>query len=466
MEDRRPRHIALLSSPGMGHLIPLASFARHLARHHHFAITLIAHPTDHSDSSGNRSFADSLPDEVNVVSLPNLPPDAFPDTKAEARVFLTVKANLPHLRSLLRSLESTAPLAALVVDPFCLDAFDIAAELGLPVYFFSTSSCMILSFAFHLPALDASFVGEYRDLPEPVRLPGCVPVQGKDLIEPIQDRGKETYKLFLNSTKRLPEAKGVLTNSFEDLEPGAVKGLKDGEGIPPVYPVGPLIWTVPDEEHECLRWLDRQPPGSVVYVSFGSGGTLTLAQTRELALGLEISGQRFLWVAKSPHESEANAAYLSARKNEKNPLDFLPEGFLERTKDLGFIVPSWVPQVQVLGHASTGGFLTHCGWNSTLESIVKGVPLIAWPLYAEQKMNAIQLTEDVKVALRPKVTESGLVGREEISRVVKCLMEGEEGKRLRKRAKELSDAAGRALGPGGSSIRAMADVAREWMDGS
>ena len=97
---------------------------------------------------------------------------------------------------------------------------------------------------------------------------------------------------------------------------------------------------------------------------------------------------------------------------------------------------------------------------------MKGVPLIAWPLYAEQKMNAIQLTEDVKVALRPKVTESGLVGREEIARVVKCLMEGEEGKRLRKRAKELSDAAGRALGPGGSSIRAMADVAREWMDGS
>lgn len=323
---------------------------------------------------------------------------------------------------------------------------------------------MPLYSSFHLLTLDASFQGEYRDLPEPVGLPGCVPVQGKDLHQAVQDRRNEAYKWFLGVTKRFHEPKGILVNSFENLEPGAVKGLKEADGIPPVYPVGPLVRTSPDEEHECLRWLDRQPHGSVVYVCFGSGGTHTCAQTTELALGLEMSGRRFLWVVRRPHEREVSGAYLGD-KSQKNALAFLPEKFQERTKGVGYLVPSWAPQLAVLGHASIGGFMSHCGWSSTLESIVKGVTLIAWPLFAEQRTNAVMLNEDVEVALRLKEGESGLVGRDEIASVVKRLMEGEEGKRLRKRAEELSHLAARSLGQDGSSIMAMSEVAREWIDG-
>jgi len=208
--------------------------------------------------------------------------------------------------------------------------------------------------------------------------------------------------------------------------------------------------------------LDKQPKRSVLYVSFGSGGTLSYDQIQELALGLEMSEHRFLWVVRTPNDIAAEAAYL-AEDSQNEPVEFLPKGFLERTKGRGLVVLSWAPQAQVLAHSSTGGFLTHCGWNSTLESMLNGVPLIAWPLFAEQRMNAIMLTQDIKVALRPSADpESGLVGRDEIARVVKRLMEGEEGKRIRNRMKDLKDAAAKVLGEDGSSTRALSELALKW----
>ncbi|MCO5575290.1 hypothetical protein L7F22_029090 [Adiantum nelumboides] len=112
------------------------------------------------------------------------------------------------------------------------------------------------------------------------------------------------------------------------------------------------------EGNECLKWLDKQPNESVLFVSFGSGGTFSQEQMTELALGLELSGQRFIWVVKSPNETAKNANYFSVQSCE-DPSGFLPHGFLERTKEVGLVVPSWAPQVQVLSHQSTGGFLTH-----------------------------------------------------------------------------------------------------------
>ncbi|MQL05516.1 hypothetical protein EI015_25930, partial [Escherichia coli] len=134
-------------------------------------------------------------------------------------------------------------------------------------------------------------------------------------------------------------------------------------------------------------------------------------------------------------------------------------GFLDRTKGQGLVVPSWAPQIEVLGHGSTGGFLSHCGWNSTLESVVHGMPMIAWPLFAEQRMNALMLTEVLKVAVRPKVDdESGIIKREEIAEVIKRIMEGDEGLDIRKRIKDLSDAAGVAVSEHGSSHRALSSL--------
>ncbi|XP_058100222.1 hydroquinone glucosyltransferase-like [Magnolia sinica] len=465
MEDSRTPHIAILPSPGMGHFIPLAEFARRLVLHHNFSVTFLSISTD-SSSNPQQSVVDALPKNVNSIQLPPITLNDLPaDSKIETHIISSVARSLPGIRDVLKSLVSTSRLVALVVDLFGMDAFDVAREFGIPPYIFFPPSAMALSFCLHLPTLDEQYACEYRDIPEPLKLPGCVPLHGKDFLDPIQDRKHEVYGHVLRKFKRYNEAKGILVNSFVELEPGPIKALKEKEpGIPAVYPVGPLIQTVAiggGDGSECLRWLDEQPRGSVLFVCFGSGGTLSLEQVNELALGLEMSEQRFLWVARSPSEKKANATFFGVESNQ-DPLAFLPKGFLSRTKGVGHVIPSWAPQIQVLSHESTGGFLTHCGWNSTLESIVHGVPMIAWPLYAEQKMNAVMMVEDLKVALRPTDGESGIVGRAEIARVVKGLMEGEEGKRLRRRMVELKYASTTALAEGGSSYKAMFEVAHKW----
>lgn len=195
-------------------------------------------------------------------------------------------------------------------------------------------------------------------------------------------------------------------------------------------------------------------------MSFGSGGTLTCEQFNELAFGLAESGKRFIWVIRSP-SGIANSSFFNSH-SQTDPLAFLPPGFVDQTKGKGLVVPSWAPQIQILAHPSTGGFLTHCGWNSTLESIVNGVPLIAWPLYAEQKTNALLLVEDVRVALRARNSEDMIVGKEEVVRVVNRLMEGEEGKAIRNQMKEMKEGAVRVLREDGLSVKALSEVSLKW----
>lgn len=258
-------------------------------------------------------------------------------------------------------------------------------------------------------------------------------------------------------------ADGILINTFKELEPSAIEALEaKQEGRPTIRAVGPLVQieskSVPSE---CLDWLDDQPSSSVVFISFGSGGTLSHDQIIELAFGLEMSEQRFLWVLRCPNDMSANATYFSIQ-NSGDPLAYLPQGFLEKTKGRGLVVPMWAPQAQILAHESTGVFLSHCGWNSTLESVVNGVPLIAWPLYAEQKMNSVMLHEEARAALMIKVGENGLVGRIEVANVVKALIEGEEGKEVRSRVKDLMEAAAKDLSDDGSSTKALVEFANKW----
>ncbi|EEF28476.1 UDP-glucosyltransferase, putative [Ricinus communis] len=414
-------HVAILPSPGMGHLIPLVELAKRLVHQHNLSITFIV-PTDGPPSKAQKSVLGSLPSTITSAFLPPVDLSDTPsDAKIETIISLTVARSLPSLRDVLKSLVSKTRLVALVADLFA----------------------MTLSLIFYLPKLDEKVSCEYRELQEPVKIPGCVPIHGNKLLDPVQDRKNDAYKWFLHHSKRYKLADGIMVNSFTDLEGGAIKALQEEEpaGKPPVYPVGPLVnmgSSSSREGAECLRWLDEQPHGSVLYVSFGSGGTLSYDQINELALGLEMSEQRFLWVARSPNDGVANATFFSVQ-SQKDPFDFLPKGFLDRTKDRGLVVPSWAPQAQVLSHGSTGGFLTHCGWNSTLESVINGVPLIAWPLYAEQKMNAVMLTEDIR-----------------------SLVEGEEGKKVRHRMKDLKNASIRVLGEDGSSTQALSKLILKW----
>ncbi|KAJ0572593.1 putative hydroquinone glucosyltransferase [Helianthus annuus] len=431
--ERTP-HIAIVPSPGMGHLIPLVEFAKRLKNNHNISSTFII-PNEGPLTKSQQAFLDSLPNGLNHVILPPVSFDDLPnDIRMETRISLMVTRSLDSLREAVKSLVVETNMVALFVDLFGTDAFDVAIEFG---------------------------VSPYVDLPEPVQIPGCIPVRGEDLLDPVQERKNDAYKWVLHNAKRYRMAEGIAVNSFKELEGGALKALlEDQPGKPRVYPVGPLVQAGSSSDVDgsgCLRWLDGQPCGSVLYISFGSGGTLSSNQLNELALGLELSEQRFIWVVRSPND-KPNATYFNSHGHE-DPLGFLPKGFLERTKGIGFVVPSWAPQAQILSHSSTGGFLTHCGWNSILETVVHGVPVIAWPLYAEQRMNAVSLTEGIKVALRPKVDENGIVSRVEIARVVKGLIEGEEGKPIRSRIRELKDAASNVLSKDGCSTKTLEQLA-------
>ncbi|KAL0349120.1 UNVERIFIED_CONTAM: Hydroquinone glucosyltransferase [Sesamum angustifolium] len=459
-------HIAILPSPGMGHLIPLAELAKNLVSRHSFSVTFII-PSDANTShlQAQKSFLQALPDSISCAFLPPISFTDLPDdTKIESRISLSVNRSIPHLRRTLSTLhESGTRLSALVVDILGVFALDVAREFSIPPYIFFFSNAMALSLVLHLPELDEVTACEYKDLLEPVRLPGCVPLKGKDLPDHFQDRANEAYKFALEKCKKYQVAEGIIVNSFLDLEPGTFKALKDeGWCRVPVYAIGPMIQTGSgsNSSSDCLKWLDDQPDASVLYVSFGSGGTLSHDQLIELAVGLEMSGQRFLWVVKSPDEKASNAAFFSVQ-SVADPLDFLPRGFLERTKKRGLVVSSWAPQNRVLAHRATGGFLTHCGWNSCLDGITNGVPLIAWPLFAEQRMNAALLTEGLKVSLRVEANENGIVDRKQVAGLVQKLIGGEEN--IGNKMRVLKDAAAEAWSKIGSSEKALGELVHKWI---
>lgn len=228
--------------------------------------------------------------------------------------------------------------------------------------------------------------------------------------------------------------------------------------FPPVFCIGPLVTTTKDhmrttrdDASKCLAWLDTQPRGSVVLLCFGSKGVFSEAQLREIAFGLERSMYRFLWVVRSPQGVDI----------EPNLEELLPKGFLERTKERGLVVKSWLPQNAVLAHRAVAGFVTHCGWNSVLEAVRHGVPMVAWPLYAEQRMNSVVMIEEMKVAIGivSNSEHNGLVGRVEMERRVRELMESEE---VRQRCREVKGMAMVAWDLGGSSATNFSKLVASW----
>ena len=300
------------------------------------------------------------------------------------------------------------------------------------------------------------------------------------MAKPILDREDKAYEFFLNMFIHLPRSAGIIVNTFEALEPRAVKTILDGLCVldgptPPIFCIGPLI--AADDRSggggggggggsgipECLTWLESQPKRSVLFLCFGSLGLFSEEQLKEIAVGLERSGQRFLWVVRSPPSKDPSRRFLAPPEPDLNSL--LPDGFLDRTKERGLMVKSWAPQVAVLNHASVGGFVTHCGWNSVLEAVCAGVPMVAWPLYAEQRFNRVVLVEEMKLAFPMEESEEGFVTATEVEKRVRELMESEEGNTLRLRIMAMKEAAETAMSDGGSSRTALTKLVKSWRPG-
>ncbi|CAN4122800.1 unnamed protein product [Withania somnifera] len=462
-------HVAFLPSPGMGHITPLFEFAKRLVIHHGFHVTFFVITTDASAAQNELFRPNNLPDDFTAVEIPpveNISSFYTDDMRVLTCLAIMVRESLKNFSSLLIAHRPKA----LIIDLFCTDVFEICEKLSIPVYSFFTASTILMAFSLYLPTLDREVKGEFVDLPEPIRPPGCNPICPHDILDQVKDRKNEDYKWYLLNVSRLPLAAGIFVNSWDDLEPVSLKALKENLfyqkiPIPPVYTIGPLIKQdelVTEKGAKILAWLDDQPPDSVLFVVFGSGGTLTSEQLTELACGLEMSQQRFILVARRPSDAR-EAAFFTVGREENDPLSYLPEGFVDKTKGRGLVVHSWAPQVAILDHPSTGAFLSHCGWNSTLESLAHGLPIIAWPLYAEQRMNAAFLAEEVGMVMKfSKVPCEELINRNEVEKMVRIVMEGEIGKAMRRRGKELKESAKIALSKGGSSYESLCSVVQNW----
>ncbi|KAK5770587.1 hypothetical protein PVK06_046738 [Gossypium arboreum] len=265
-----------------------------------------------------------------------------------------------------------------------------------------------------------------------------------------------------NSTKLLKAIKeaelksyGVVVNSFYELEATYadyyrnVLGKKSWHVGPVSLCSGKNIDKVERgnksaiDEQECLEWLESKEPNSVLYICFGSRTNFTSSQLKEIAMALEASELQFIWVVRK-------------QKNNEEEDDWLPEGFEKRMEGKGLIIRGWAPQVLILDHEAVGGFVTHCGWNSTLEGVCAGVPMVTWPAFAEQFYNEKLLTQvlniGVAVGAQKWVRLMGeFVERESIEKAVKEMMKGDKAEEMRNKAKALAEAAKKAVEKGGSS---------------
>ncbi|KAK9741352.1 hypothetical protein RND81_03G099200 [Saponaria officinalis] len=252
---------------------------------------------------------------------------------------------------------------------------------------------------------------------------------------------------------------GLVVNSFEEMESQFLR-YWNANFHPKSWCVGPFCLAENPKSDELskaktplwMKWLnERKEEGKqVLYVAFGTQAQITNEQLKEMALGLEKSGVDFLWA-------------LRIKKAQG-----VIEGFEERVKERGLVVRDWVEQRAILEHESVQGFLSHCGWNSTIESICGGVPILAWPMMAEQHLNARLVVEEMKVGLRVETCDGkvrGFVKWEGLSKIVNELMKGDAGKEVRKNSRECSLVAKKAVQEGGSSWVSLEKLLNELEDG-
>ncbi|KAJ9177309.1 hypothetical protein P3X46_012543 [Hevea brasiliensis] len=353
--------------------------------------------------------------------------------------------------------------SCIIFNPFMPWVTDIAAELGIPCGVLWIQACTVYLVYYHYfkhPNLFPSI--ESPD--EFLELPGVPVLKVTDLPSLIFPSSPSIFReTLLDFIQKLDKIKWVLVNSFAELEEEAVKSMAC---LHPIYPIGPLVspfllgeeestsgsidmWSA---ENSCIEWLDEKPPSSVIYISFGSISVLSQKQMDNLAMGLKNSNRPFLWVIKPPEKD------FEKKGGE------LPATFLEETKGRGLLV-RWCPQDKVLMHQSVACFITHCGWNSTLETVVAGVPVIAYPGWTDQPTVAKFLVDVLKNGVRMKV-EDEVASSGEVERSIVEVTIGPKSEEMKKRALELKEASRKVVADGGSSNQNINQFITEIIGGS
>ncbi|RZC89576.1 hypothetical protein C5167_027124 [Papaver somniferum] len=458
-------HVVCIPYPLQSHISAMMKLAK-ILHFQGFHITFVNTEFNHQrilNSRGPESLK-GLPDfsfETISDGLPPTDPNAGQDILA--LVSATQQNCLEPFRNLINKLKnsntySNVPPVSYIISDACM-SFTLQAgkELGIPVIsYWAISFCFFGSFLHYpefakrglVPLKDESITDEYLDTPVEW-IPGMKDIRIRDLPSSflITDPNNAMIEFSLQVIERAYEATAMLFNTFDALEMEVLTAFKSQLSLPPIYTIGPLplllnqisknelqslgsnMWK---EDIKCLKWLDTKEPNSVMYVNFGSTTIITIHQLVEFAWGLANSKHNFLWIVRPDLVAGESA--------------MLPPQFVEETKERGLLI-SWCPQEDVLNHPSVAGFLTHSGWNSTLESLSSGVPLICWPFHGDQQTNSRYSCKNWGVGIEI----DSAVQRNEVEKSVRLVIEREKGKKMKSKALEWKKKAEEATSLGGSS---------------
>ncbi|XP_058757401.1 UDP-glycosyltransferase 73C6-like [Vicia villosa] len=471
-------HFVLFPFIAQGHIIPMIDIAKLLAQHGAI-VTIFTTPKNASRFSSVLSRAVSSGLQINLVTL-NFPskqaglPDGCENLDM-VDISKDMLYNLFHAVSLLHKpaeevFDKLSPKPSCIISDFCITwTSQIAEKHQIPRISFHGFSCFCLhcTLKVHSSKIleSVNSDSEYFTVPG---IPDKIQVTKEQI--PVAIEEEQHLNEFVGKMNEAEmKSYGEIINTFEELEKEYVNGYKK-ERNDKVWCVGPVSLCNKDgldkaergniasiSEDNCLKFLDLHKPNSVVYVCLGSLCNLASSQLIELALGLEETSIPFIWVTRD-----------GVNKTQELEKWIRDEKFEERNKGRGLIIRGWAPQVVILSHPSIGGFLTHCGWNSILEGISFGVPMVTWPLFGDQFLNEKLVNQVLKIGVSLGVKVVMQFGEEEkIGVVVKkedikeaicrVMNEGDqEGKVRSERVSELSEIAKKAVEKGGSSYINMA----------
>ncbi|KAJ4805692.1 Glycosyltransferase [Rhynchospora pubera] len=460
-------HVVLFPFPAQGHNSPFLSLATRLHRYWPgLIITLVS--TTHNINS----IRSSLPPDshLHLHSLPfyladhGLPAGAESLADLPVEQFITffkaTESLYPALDDFISNLVSNSsdggPLCV-VSDFFCGWTIDIARKHRAFHTTFLTTGAFGGAVFFSLWLNHPHRLTQRDQFPLP-EYPEVIIDRSQVGLQALASDGTDEWSLFFKrQIMLLNNTDAAVINTVEEFEPIGLRMLRKTFKFP-IWPIGPLLAPASepsssksDDETAIITFLDLQPPASVLYISFGSQSTIQPEQMMHLAQGLEGSSCPFIWVIRPPIGSDPMGEFKD---------EWLPHGFKDRIKQKykGLLVHGWAPQLKILGHKSTGAFLSHCGWNSILESMFNGVPIVAWPLNADQFYNSMMLVESgVGIELARGEVESSAPTKEKVEKVMNLVMcPNAKGMEIRKRAKECRDVINKAWDEeGGSSMKSL-----------
>ncbi|KAL1292615.1 UDP-glycosyltransferase 74F2 [Arachis ipaensis] len=449
-ESKHVAHCLVLAYPAQGHINPMIEFSKRLIQRG-LKITLVSTVSFWNTTTPHtlKSLSSSDPQNIQVESIS----DGYDNGGLAAAESLEIyketfwKVGPRTLSNLIQKLASNNnPVDCVICDGFLYWALDVAKdEFGILGALFFTQPCAVNNIYFHvykkwleLPLSESEYL-----------IPGLPKLAASELPSFLYDYGSYPgyFDIIRNQFCNIHKADWVLANTFYELESQVVNWLKE---IWPLKTIGPCVPSMyldkrllHDNDYgvsiydqnidSCIKWLNDKTKGSVVYVSFGSMAGLTEKQTEELAFGLKESDCYFLWVVRDCDHAK------------------IPKWFLETNDSEKGLVVTWCPQLLVLTHDAVGCFLTHCGWNSTLEAICFGVPTIAMPLWTDQITNAKHIKDVWKMGVRVDADEKGLVRRESIGNCIKEILESEKGNEIKNNALKWRNLAKDSVDEGGSS---------------